>query len=120
MILYGGAIMKCPKCKKLVKSLHQFFILDPPNCLFVTLKRFKREGHIARKNTKSIKNNISLDLNDFVLHESNKPTSCLYRLVGFTSHGGSLGGGHYTAYVQNNGKYLYHTDGIIFQTHIIL
>jgi ubiquitin carboxyl-terminal hydrolase 4/11/15 len=79
-------------------------MLDPPNCLLVTLKRFKREGHMARKNTKTIKNNMTLNLSDFVLHEENKPTSCQYNLVGFTSHGGSLGGGHYTAYVQNDGK----------------
>ena len=98
-------LFKCPKCKKPVKSHHQFMMLDPPDCLFVSLKRFKRDGFMVRKNGKSIANDLVLDLTNYVIQEAGVVNRYVYKLVGFTNHGGSLSGGHYTAYVRNGDKY---------------
>jgi ubiquitin C-terminal hydrolase len=97
----------CPKCKKDVKSMHEFYLLDPPDCLFVTLKRFKRDGFYVTKYSKQVENNLVIDLTDYIIQtDPNHVEECKYQLVGYTSHGGSLCGGHYTANVCNNGKYL--------------
>ncbi|MCB0370987.1 MAG: hypothetical protein KDD45_16590 [Bdellovibrionales bacterium] len=47
---------------------------------------------------------------NFKLSNSDEP---IYELYGVTNHYGGLGGGHYTAYAKNNGKWYDYNDSSV-------
>ena len=96
----------CPGCKTHVqasKSLHLYLL---PRVLIVHLVRFRTRGMFSSKNTEFVDfPTCDLDLKDQVIGAS--PGK--YDLFGVVNHYGGLGGGHYTAFV-NNGQFWYCMD----------
>lgn len=87
-----------------------------PNILVIDFKRF---------NSRNQKNQIlidfpidNLDLSKYVVGYKKK--SYIYELYGVCNHGGSVLGGHYTAYVKNaNGKWYHFNDTSVQQMPLI-
>ena len=96
----------CPGCKNHVqasKSLHVYLL---PKILIVHLVRFRTRGIFSSKNTEFVDFPVcDLDLKDQVT--GGNPGR--YDLFGVVNHYGGLGGGHYTAFV-NNGQFWYCMD----------
>jgi ubiquitin carboxyl-terminal hydrolase 8 len=87
-----------------------------PNILVIDFKRF---------NSRNQKNQIfidfpmdNLDLSKYVVGYKKK--SYVYELYGVCNHGGSVLGGHYTAYVKNaNGKWYHFNDTSVQEVPLI-
>jgi ubiquitin C-terminal hydrolase len=92
----------CSKCAQKVSSSHQYFLYDLPECLIITLKRFVKTKDGYSKECKKIENELTINLSKFVLGGGVHT----YKLSGFTSHGGSIYGGHYVSYCYNSEEYV--------------
>lgn len=110
---------KCERCKVVCPIRKRLLVQSWPQVLVVHLKRFKGSGtgFSSRRLLSSFsmlslnKNSAPLDLaasreldlsrycSRTALEAAEAPP--LYELAGFSSHSGSLGGGHYTAYARN-------------------
>lgn len=78
-----------------------------PKVLVITLKRFSPDGQY--KNSELIDFPVdTLDLSPFV--SGYKPKSFVYELYGICNHIGNVQGGHYTAFVRRNNKWIHFND----------
>lgn len=111
-ILDGDDRWHCSKCKKLRKSTKKITITRLPSNLIIHLKRF-RAGMNYQKITNFINYPFDIDLTEYWPKVSSKDESqkllnfpvrgqtppFKYSLYGVANHSGTLGSGHYTAYV---------------------
>jgi len=89
----------CSKCKKHVQATKTYQIYSLPKVLIIHLMRFKTRGFWREKNNSLVEFPLEgLDLSEYVLGNENPG---IYDLYGVSNHMGSLGGGHYTAYVKS-------------------
>jgi len=94
----------CNKCKDHVQAWKQFHLYRAPPILIVHLKRFQYSALTHRRD--KIDTFIDfplrgLDLQQEVLHWA-KGEEPIYDCYAVSNHYGGLGGGHYTAYAQND------------------
>jgi len=103
----------CNKCKDHVRAWKQFHLYRAPPILIIHLKRFQYSASTHRRD--KIDTFIDfplsgLDLQKEVLHWSNGEEP-IYDCYAVSNHYGGLGGGHYTAYAQNDdGEWCYFDD----------
>jgi len=109
----------CSKCKKHKLARKKFDIWFSPKYLIIHFKRFNvSRGYFnSRKNTSLVQFPIEgLDLTEYVKSDeflSQIPP--IYDLYAVSIHGGSLDGGHYTAYGKNfkNNKWYHFNDSSV-------
>jgi len=78
-----------------------------PKVLVVSLKRFSPDG--TEKNAELVDFPIdTLDLSKYV--SGYNPQKHIYELYGVCNHIGSVQGGHYTAFVKRNEKWIHYND----------
>jgi ubiquitin carboxyl-terminal hydrolase 4/11/15 len=89
----------CGECKKHVQAFKKFSISRVPKILVVHLKRFSYRGQANRERIDDV---VNFPINDFDVSEfvEDKTTNNIYDLFAISNHYGSLGGGHYTAFVR--------------------
>ena len=92
------------------EAIKRFEFWNLPQILIIVLKRFSNN---IKKNQKKVTFPLAdLDLSKFVIGYNN--LSYKYDLFGVCNHGGSVFGGHYTAFVKNaNNKWYHFNDTII-------
>ena len=104
----------CPKCKQHNAPLKKFDLWSAPDVLIIHLKRFQYTGGTFPMRDK-ISDHVefpieNLDLRDYVKSPSSNcdEVQPVYDLYAVSEHMGGMGGGHYTATVQNplNKKWL--------------
>ncbi|KAG0938159.1 hypothetical protein G6F32_009539 [Rhizopus arrhizus] len=111
----------CPKCGKKRKATKQLMISRLPDVLLIHLKRFSADGLFKNKLDVMVKYPIKgLDLYNYVSRfipprPSSSSTSSAqdrtlstYDLYAVSNHYGSLSGGHYTAYVKDGHRNIWH------------
>ncbi|KAJ9560383.1 hypothetical protein OSB04_005543 [Centaurea solstitialis] len=99
-ILDGENKYKCSRCKSYEKAKKKLTLLEAPNVLTITLKRFE-SGKFGKLN-KSIRFPDILDMAPYVSGTSDK--SPIYRLYGLVVHIDMMNAtvsGHYVCYVKN-------------------
>lgn len=120
----------------LSKAYKRYLLQDLPNVLVLHLKRFQQVGLFGRVQkveewipferhldlsmfmNLNAEDNITLNDKDRVVASENEPV--MYSLCGVVVHSGSLGGGHYTAYIRvpsgsstnesDEGRWVYTSD----------
>ena len=116
-VLSRGDTWYCPKCKDHVQATKKFDLWRAPDVMVVQLKRFGQlRRHHSKINTVVNFPLEGLDLTGRVQGPSDGK-SLEYDLVAIDNHMGSMGGGHYTAYVKDfiSGDW-YHCNGQILPT----
>jgi len=79
--------------------------LDPPKILIINLKRFILGMDHAKKNRKHISIPFELKIDKYLLLSYNEhPVTSTYSLYAIVSHSGSIGYGHYIAFVKSGDK----------------
>lgn len=93
----------CSQCKEHRAARKTMTIWTCPNILVVHLKRFSYTRWSRNKITALIDFPLEgLDISNWCKENPDiDPTDCIYDCYGVSNHSGSLGGGHYTAYVKN-------------------
>lgn len=100
--LKGDNMYSCEKCKKLRNGLKYSRVTVLPDTLCIHLKRFRHEFAFSSKvSTKVTFPLVDLDMSPW-LHSDCISKESSYELTGIICHHGTAGGGHYTAYAQNN------------------
>jgi ubiquitin C-terminal hydrolase len=97
-VLVGSAIWKCDKCGQREDNFKEYRMLDTPDVLIISLKRFTAAPNMRswRKNTQLI--DIPTILNIAPYKIGKDKVNCNYRLFGVANHTGSLEHGHYYAF----------------------
>lgn len=99
-IAIGCAFRYCPGCKKPQQATKKLDLWRLPEILVVHLKRFSFSRFFKNKLETYVDFPIDdLDLSTYVAH-INSHSSNHYELYAISCHYGSLGGGHYTAFVR--------------------
>jgi len=105
----------CPNCKEDREAYKKMDIWKAPEILIVHLKRFIQD----KKYYNSYKNNVlvkypieGLDLTNVVIGPKDEE-KYIYNLYAISSHSGSTSGGHYTAYVKNDGRWYDCNDSFV-------
>jgi len=89
----------CKECKDHKLAQKQILIYELPKILILHLKRFETTHSSMRKDIRQIDFPLEgLDLKDCLVR---KEQNSIYDLYGVINHMGSIGGGHYTAYVHS-------------------
>jgi len=93
----------CSNCKEHRAARKTMTIWTCPNILVVHLKRFSYTRWSRNKITALINFPLEgLNIRDWCKENPDiRPEDCIYDCYGVSNHSGSLGGGHYTAYVKN-------------------
>jgi hypothetical protein len=82
-----------------VQAFKKFSISRAPKILVVHLKRFAYRGHIRERINEVVKFPLKdLNIEEFVEEKTGEPLC--YDLYAISNHFGSLGGGHYNAFVR--------------------
>jgi len=89
----------CGECKEHVQAFKKFSISRLPQILVVHLKRFSYRGQISRERIDDV---VKFPITDFDISEFAEisESESKYDLFAISNHYGSLGGGHYTAFVR--------------------
>ncbi|XP_047330417.1 ubiquitin carboxyl-terminal hydrolase 8-like [Impatiens glandulifera] len=91
----------CPNCKKRQQANKKLDLWRLPTILIIHLKRFHFTQYFKNKLETFVDFPIhNLDLSRFTVHKNGDGSNC-YELYAVSNHYGSMGGGHYTAYVQH-------------------
>jgi len=100
-LLDGGSLWRCPDCQAHRLALKRMEVWTCPPVLIIHLKRFQYT-HVFRDKicTKVNFPVVGLDLSSHV-SEGNTAIPPIYDLYAVSNHTGTLGSGHYTAYVRN-------------------
>ncbi|OAD80586.1 hypothetical protein PHYBLDRAFT_129255 [Phycomyces blakesleeanus NRRL 1555(-)] len=103
----------CPNCKKHQRATKKFDLWRMPDIMVVHLKRFNHSRTLRDKIDALIDfPTEGLDLTDRVLdldaNQVGPNERLLYDLYAVDNHFGGLGGGHYTAYAQNEKDHLWY------------
>eukprot|EP00252_Welwitschia_mirabilis_P024238 TRINITY_DN7118_c0_g1_i1.p1 TRINITY_DN7118_c0_g1~~TRINITY_DN7118_c0_g1_i1.p1 ORF type:complete len:324 (+),score=57.70 TRINITY_DN7118_c0_g1_i1:101-973(+) len=90
----------CPRCKDHCQASKKLDLWRLPEILVVHLKRFSYNRFLKNKLETFVNfPTHDLDLQNYVTH-NNESQSTTYELYAVSNHYGSMGGGHYTAYVK--------------------
>ena len=90
----------CPYCKKRQQATKKLDLWRLPEILVAHLKRFSYDRYFNNKLETFVDFPIyDLDLSSYVAYKNN-PSSKHYELFAISCHYGSIGGGHYTAFVR--------------------
>lgn len=90
----------CPGCKKHRQASKKLDLWRLPEILVIHLKRFSYSRFLKNKLETYVDFPIhDLDLSTFVAY-SNGRSSHRYMLYAISNHYGSMGGGHYTAFIR--------------------
>ncbi|KAJ1400030.1 Ubiquitin specific protease, conserved site [Sesbania bispinosa] len=99
----------CPGCKEHRQASKKLDLWRLPEILVIHLKRFQYSRYLKNKLETYVDFPVeNLDLSDYITHGSNK--SYHYTLYAVSNHFGSMGGGHYTAFVHHGGDQWYDFD----------
>ena len=125
---------QCPNCKTLRKATKKLSISRLPPVLLIHLKRFTTKGHFTDKLETFVDFPLKgLDLTNYMpaplppsVARKSVPISLddprsqvppyKYDLYAVTNHFGTLSSGHYTAFVNSRGNWLYCDDSRISNT----
>lgn len=100
----------CPSCKKHRQASKKLDLWRLPEILVIHLKRFSYSRFLKNKLETYVDFPIhDLDLSTFVAF-SNGRSSHRYMLYAISNHYGSMGGGHYTAFIRHDGDRWYDFD----------
>ncbi|KAM3271605.1 hypothetical protein ACQJBY_042043 [Aegilops geniculata] len=94
----------CPGCKEHRQASKKLDLWRLPEILIIHLKRFSYSRYTKNKLDTYVDFPIhDLDLSSYIRDRSWQMSNH-YQLYAVSNHYGSMGGGHYTAYVYNDGK----------------
>ncbi|KAI9094255.1 hypothetical protein K1719_021309 [Acacia pycnantha] len=100
----------CPGCKVHCQASKKLDLWRLPEILVIHLKRFQYSRFMKNKLDTYVDFPIDdLDLSAYITHGHEK-TSNRYMLYAISNHYGSMGGGHYTAFVHHGGDRWYDFD----------
>ncbi|XP_054811412.1 ubiquitin carboxyl-terminal hydrolase 8 isoform X2 [Prosopis cineraria] len=100
----------CPGCKVHRQASKKLDLWRLPEILVIHLKRFQYSRFMKNKLDTYVDFPIDdLDLSAYIAHGHDK-TSNRYMLYAISNHYGSMGGGHYTAFVHHGGDRWYDFD----------
>ncbi|KAL7154166.1 hypothetical protein ABFS83_04G217200 [Erythranthe nasuta] len=100
----------CPVCKKHCQADKKLDLWRLPEILVIHLKRFSYNRFLKNKLETYVDFPIrDLDLSDYIAQKGGK-SSNRYLLYAISNHYGSMGGGHYTAFVHHGGDRWYDFD----------
>ncbi|KAL6567025.1 hypothetical protein OROMI_015429 [Orobanche minor] len=100
----------CPICKKHCQADKKLDLWRLPEVLVIHLKRFSYNRFLKNKLETYVDFPIhDLDLSGYIAKQG-EPSSNRYMLYAISNHYGSMGGGHYTAFVCHGGDRWYDFD----------
>ncbi|KAL5709027.1 ubiquitinyl hydrolase 1 [Ranunculus cassubicifolius] len=100
----------CPGCKQPRQAIKKLDLWRLPEILIIHLKRFSYSRFSKNKLETFVDFPIDdLDLTSYIACKNNQ-SNCRYRLYAISNHYGSLGGGHYTAFVYHGGNQWFDFD----------
>ncbi|KAB2615189.1 ubiquitin carboxyl-terminal hydrolase 8-like [Pyrus ussuriensis x Pyrus communis] len=100
----------CPACKKHCQASKKLDLWRLPEILVIHLKRFSYSRFFKNKLETYVDFPIDdLELSTYIAHESDQLCN-RYMLYAVSNHFGSMGGGHYTAFVHHGGDRWYDFD----------
>eukprot|EP01107_Rhizomastix_libera_P010242 TRINITY_DN265_c0_g2_i3.p1 TRINITY_DN265_c0_g2~~TRINITY_DN265_c0_g2_i3.p1 ORF type:complete len:1276 (+),score=402.87 TRINITY_DN265_c0_g2_i3:39-3830(+) len=102
----------CPQCKEHRQASVKTEIWKAPKVCIIHLKRFQYRGNFRSKIETEVNFPDELDLSSYILDPANK-VDAKYELYAISNHYGSLGGGHYTAFAMNKGKWYSYNDSTV-------
>ena len=105
----------CNRCKAHVRAWKHIHLYRAPPILIVHLKRFHYSSTTHRRDKIDVHVDFplkGLDLRSYVLHWENGQEP-IYDCFAVSNHYGGLGGGHYTAYALNHGKWCHFDDSVV-------
>ncbi len=108
--------LTCDKCKQKTKGLSSISFWKFSDIIVIQFKRFLQDdfGRPNGKNTKNIDYPLEFDFDKYVHCDSPYKKSGIYKLYAVNIHVGSLRGGHYYSFVNNNDTwYIYNDDNKI-------
>ncbi|OIV99196.1 hypothetical protein TanjilG_19692 [Lupinus angustifolius] len=99
----------CPGCKKHRQASKKLDLWRLPEILVIHLKRFQYSRFMKNKLETYVDFPAdNLDLSGYIAYGNDKPYR--YMLYAISNHYGSMGGGHYTAFVHHGGDQWYDFD----------
>ncbi|KAK7375213.1 hypothetical protein VNO78_35906 [Psophocarpus tetragonolobus] len=99
----------CPGCKKHRQASKKLDLWRLPEILVIHLKRFQYSRYFKNKLETYVDFPVdNLDLSAYITHGNSE--SYHYTLYAVSNHYGSMGGGHYTAFVHRGGDQWYDFD----------
>ncbi|XP_052726900.1 ubiquitin carboxyl-terminal hydrolase 8 isoform X2 [Vigna angularis] len=99
----------CPGCKKHRQASKKLDLWRLPEILVIHLKRFQYSRYLKNKLETCVDFPVdNLDLTAYISHVNGE--SYHYTLYAVSNHYGSMGGGHYTAFVHRGGDQWYDFD----------
>ncbi|XP_019453814.1 PREDICTED: ubiquitin carboxyl-terminal hydrolase 8-like isoform X1 [Lupinus angustifolius] len=99
----------CPSCKKPCQASKKLDLWRLPEVLVIHLKRFQYSRFMKNKLETYVDFPVdNLDLSAYIAYGNGK--SYRYTLYAISNHYGSMGGGHYTAFVHHGGDQWYDFD----------
>ncbi|CAI9781376.1 unnamed protein product [Fraxinus pennsylvanica] len=100
----------CPVCKKHCQASKKLDLWRLPKILVIHLKRFSYNRFLKNKLEAFVDFPIhDLDMSTYIAREDGQ-SSDRYLLYAISNHYGSMGGGHYTAFVHHGGNQWYDFD----------
>ncbi|KAL4578562.1 hypothetical protein LXL04_014686 [Taraxacum kok-saghyz] len=100
----------CPGCKKHRQASKKLDLWRLPEILVIHLKRFSYSRFLKNKLETYVDFPIhDLDFSTFVAYSNGRSTH-RYMLYAISNHYGSMGGGHYTAFIRHDGDRWYDFD----------
>ncbi|KAL6966698.1 ubiquitinyl hydrolase 1 [Sarracenia purpurea var. burkii] len=100
----------CPGCKKHRQASKKLDLWRLPEILVIHLKRFSYSRFLKNKLETYVDFPVhDLDLSTYIGHR-NGQSSNRYMLYAVSNHYGSMGGGHYTAFIHHGGDKWYDFD----------
>ncbi|KAK9156916.1 hypothetical protein Scep_003490 [Stephania cephalantha] len=100
----------CPGCKKPRQAKKKLDLWRLPEILIIHLKRFSYSRFIKNKLETFVDFPVhDLDLSNYIAYKNSKP-SHRYMLYAVSNHYGTMGGGHYTAFVYHGGNQWFEFD----------
>ncbi|KAK9279644.1 hypothetical protein L1049_013323 [Liquidambar formosana] len=100
----------CPSCKKHHQASKKLDLWRLPEILVIHLKRFSYSRFMKNKLETYVDFPIdNLDLSTYIAYKNGQLSKC-YMLYAISNHYGSMGGGHYTAFVHHGGDRWYDFD----------
>jgi ubiquitin C-terminal hydrolase len=114
-LLHGDESYKCELCNKKMPAVKEYRFWEPAKYLVVQLKRFKNASmgvgnFVGERINTPISYGHKLNITPWISRERN--TAYTYSLVAVSLHGGSLEGGHYTAYAKVGNKWYDYDDAV--------
>ncbi|XP_073150353.1 ubiquitin carboxyl-terminal hydrolase 8 [Henckelia pumila] len=100
----------CPVCKKHCQASKKLDLWRLPEILVIHLKRFSYSQYLKNKLETFVDFPIhDLDMSDYIDQKGGQASN-RYVLYAISNHYGSMGGGHYTAFVHHGGDRWYDFD----------